>query len=104
MTVALVCDSCESTATGRGGQTLERWWSLTRHGEETAERGPLGLLPPIELHSDTVIFTGDAEPDDSKEEPDQDEDLEPFDDVVLHFCSADCLAKWAAWASATEAT
>lgn len=86
-----------------------------RHGMEWADEAGAPkvsdavMVPSLSMHS---VFVGDSFFDDNDEDPDEEDlvdlmDPEDLDEdgpssVVLHFCSARCLAVWADQASAIE--
>jgi len=85
-----------------------------RHGMEWADEagapkfGAMMMAPSVSMHSTFIggMFTDDDGDDDDDEMivvgiPVEDDDDEPSS-VVLHFCSARCLAGWAEQASAIE--
>lgn len=114
MTACLRCDGC-SKAVAEHESDLRQWWRLVRHGMEWADEagapkfGPMMMAPPVFMHSTFIggVFSDDEDEDDDDMmivgiPIDDDEDADEPSSVVLHFCSARCLAGWAEQASAIE--
>lgn len=102
MATCLRCDSCEAIASEEDGN-LARWWRVERYGatwvDEPGRGIPTMQIPVVEMNT-SFHFDGPLQdPDDHHDGMAQ--DFDPTDDpgMVLHFCKAACLCKWASEAA-----
>jgi hypothetical protein len=108
MATCLRCDACHTTVTEQD-EELATWWRLDRYGSGWVPE------PKREAEVKEVVVTsammefGTFEIDDDEVDSEFAEDFadhilarNPPPEIVLHFCSAGCLGKWATEASALD--
>lgn len=103
MAVCLRCDQCGATCAEKDDE-MAAWWRLERQPIAFVSE-PGRSIVPSHLYSVATVAAGDLDEEDFEEL--EEEELQEVIramaiDVILHFCSSECLGHWGTQASNLE--